>query len=215
MVLDVNFLIRIGLCLLLAGVLSFGLTPVVKVLAQKMGAMDVPKDDRRMHTVPIPRMGGLAIFLAFLLAVVVFTRNMDRSMQSILLGSIVIVILEGISIRLLLYIVLINVYFNPGRCIYIYFKICSRYKRCDKCNRLSSLAFAYELLAGQLNELACELGSAVSNLNYSRLIDLVAVHRSFAGSYCKIIYSGLGQLPNIILFNQLCEVLVLIELCII
>lgn len=93
MVLDVNFLIRVGLCLLLAGVLSFGLTPVVKVLAQKMGAMDVPKDDRRMHTVPIPRMGGLAIFLAFLLAVVVFTRNMDRSMQSILLGSIVIVIL--------------------------------------------------------------------------------------------------------------------------
>ena len=47
-------------------------TPIVKSLARKWGAVDVPKDGRRMHDHPIPRMGGLAIFLGFLLSVILF-----------------------------------------------------------------------------------------------------------------------------------------------
>ena len=35
--------------------LSFGLTPLVKRLAYRIGAVDVPKDRRRMHDHPIPR----------------------------------------------------------------------------------------------------------------------------------------------------------------
>ena len=95
MILDVNFLLRVGAALLVAGILSFLFTPLVKLLAQKVGAMDVPKDSRRMHDHPIPRMGGLAIFIGFLLATVVFCSELrtDRSLQSILLGAIVIVIL--------------------------------------------------------------------------------------------------------------------------
>ena len=93
MILDVNFLLRVGAALLTAGMLSFLITPLVKHLAMKVGAMDIPKDNRRMHTVPIPRMGGLAIFIGFLLSVLVFCRELDRGLQSILLGAIVIVIL--------------------------------------------------------------------------------------------------------------------------
>lgn len=93
MILDLNVLLRVGAALLAAGVLSYLFTPLVKLLATKVGAMDVPKDDRRMHTVPIPRMGGLAIFIGFLLSAVVFSPKMDRGLQSILLGSIIIVIL--------------------------------------------------------------------------------------------------------------------------
>lgn len=91
--LDLNFLIRIGLTLLAAGVVSFLMTPLVMRLAHKVGAMDVPKDNRRMHKVPIPRLGGLAIFMGFLLSVLVFSKGLDRSMQAILLGAIIIVIL--------------------------------------------------------------------------------------------------------------------------
>lgn len=91
--LDLHFMIRTGLTLVSAFVISFGATPLVKMLAQKMGVMDVPKDNRRMHKVPIPRMGGLAIFLAFFLAVLAFSRQIDRGLSSILLGSVVIVIL--------------------------------------------------------------------------------------------------------------------------
>ncbi len=74
-----------------AAVVCFLSTPLVKSLAYKIGAIDVPKDDRRMHKVPIPRLGGLAIFLSFLLAVLVFA-DIDRQMQGILLGAVVIVI---------------------------------------------------------------------------------------------------------------------------
>ena len=93
MILDVNFMLRVGAALLVAGLLSFLTTPLVKLLARKVGAMDVPKDSRRMHDHPIPRMGGLAIFIGFLLSILVFSRELDRGLQSILLGAIVIVIL--------------------------------------------------------------------------------------------------------------------------
>ena len=45
-----------------------------------------------MHKVPIPRLGGLAIFLAFLLSTLVFA-DIDRQMQGILLGAVMIVVL--------------------------------------------------------------------------------------------------------------------------
>ena len=80
------------LAMAVAAVVSFASTPLVKTLAYKVGAIDVPKDNRRMHKVPIPRLGGLAIFLAFLLSVLVFA-EIDRQMLGILLGAVMIVIL--------------------------------------------------------------------------------------------------------------------------
>ena len=67
-------------------------TPVVKNLAYKMGAVDVPKDNRRMHKHPIPRMGGLAIFLGFILSVLIFL-PLSEPLRGMLLGSVIIVVL--------------------------------------------------------------------------------------------------------------------------
>ena len=69
MIMDPNFIVKVLLSLIVAAALAFAVTPLVKRLAQRVGAMDVPKDERRMHKIPIPRMGGLAIFFAFLIAV--------------------------------------------------------------------------------------------------------------------------------------------------
>ncbi len=93
MKLDTSFLIQVGLSLLVASVISLLTTPLVKRLAHKIGAIDVPKDNRRMHKKPIPRMGGLAIFLAFIVSVLAFCGKLERSMISILIGATVIVIL--------------------------------------------------------------------------------------------------------------------------
>ncbi len=84
--------------LLTAFLVSLVTTPIVKTLAQKWGAVDVPKDGRRMHDHPIPRMGGLAIFLGFLLSVVLFAPFVQKNglgiqLQSMLLGAVVIVVL--------------------------------------------------------------------------------------------------------------------------
>ncbi|MDO4846065.1 MAG: MraY family glycosyltransferase, partial [Oscillospiraceae bacterium] len=82
--------------LLVACVVSFLSTPFVKTLAYKIGAVDVPKDNRRMHKTPIPRLGGLAIFIAFILSALLFA-EIDRQMRGILLGALVIVILGAID----------------------------------------------------------------------------------------------------------------------
>lgn len=89
---DIQFILKLVAALAAAGVISFLATPMVKTLAYKVGAVDVPKDERRMHKVPIPRLGGLAIFIAFLFTVIIFA-DIDRQMQGILLGAIMIVIL--------------------------------------------------------------------------------------------------------------------------
>ena len=93
MVFDIKMLLRVLLALLTAGALSLILTPMVKYLAERVGAIDVPKDDRRMHKTPIPRMGGLAIFLAFFLSTLLYLRVIDRQMQAVLLALLLIVIL--------------------------------------------------------------------------------------------------------------------------
>ena len=56
----------------IALVVTLLMTPLVKRLAIKMGAVDDPtKDDRRVHTKPVPRWGGLAIYAGFLVALVI------------------------------------------------------------------------------------------------------------------------------------------------
>ena len=76
--------------IIVAFLISFGTTPIVKTFATKVGAMDVPTDGRRVHDHPIPRMGGLAIFLGFLLSVLLFV-DITREVRGILFGLILIV----------------------------------------------------------------------------------------------------------------------------
>ena len=83
-------LIKIALAFGAAFIVSVLSTPIVRAFAPKLGAMDVPKDARRVHDHPIPRLGGLAIFLGFILGVVLFA-NVDRQVSGILLGAVVIV----------------------------------------------------------------------------------------------------------------------------
>ncbi|MDR2610680.1 MAG: hypothetical protein LBC58_04415, partial [Clostridiales Family XIII bacterium] len=51
-------------CLALPLIISFALTPLSMRLAGRIGAVDVPRDNRRMHDRPVPRFGGFAIFIA-------------------------------------------------------------------------------------------------------------------------------------------------------
>ena len=49
---------------IIAAGFSLLLTPLVRSAALRLGAMDVP-DGRKIHTCPIPRLGGAAIFITF------------------------------------------------------------------------------------------------------------------------------------------------------
>ncbi len=65
-------------------------TPWVKNMAIKAGALDAP-DARKVHKKPIPRMGGLAIYLGFVLAVLA-SMHVNREIAGLLLGGTMILI---------------------------------------------------------------------------------------------------------------------------
>lgn len=75
---------------LIALAVSYLLTPRVKTLAIKAGALDAP-DARKVHTRPIPRMGGLAIYAAFVLAVL-SSLHVTTEVMGLLAGGTVILI---------------------------------------------------------------------------------------------------------------------------
>jgi UDP-GlcNAc:undecaprenyl-phosphate GlcNAc-1-phosphate transferase len=68
-------------------------TPMVRWIAMKIGAMDKP-NKRKIQDVPIASMGGLAIFLTFLLCYMIFA-PVSPQVVSILIGAFII-ILTGI-----------------------------------------------------------------------------------------------------------------------
>ena len=90
--LDLHLIGVVAAALVVAMVVALVSTPVVKNLAIRVKAVDVPKDGRRMHDHPIPRMGGLAIFLGFLLSVLLFL-ELTPQMRGMLLGAVIIVVL--------------------------------------------------------------------------------------------------------------------------
>ncbi|HHY64485.1 MAG TPA: undecaprenyl/decaprenyl-phosphate alpha-N-acetylglucosaminyl 1-phosphate transferase [Clostridiaceae bacterium] len=51
-------------------IVSFFATPVARRIAVRVGAVNIPKDSRRVHKSPMPLLGGLAIITGFVLAIV-------------------------------------------------------------------------------------------------------------------------------------------------
>ncbi|MBR3281132.1 MAG: UDP-N-acetylglucosamine 2-epimerase (non-hydrolyzing) [Clostridia bacterium] len=77
------------------------LTPFSIRLAYKIGAMDVPKDKRRIHSKPMPRIGGVAFITGFFISTIIMFVfcNIDRSVNfqeinlwGFYLGAIIIAI---------------------------------------------------------------------------------------------------------------------------
>lgn len=75
--------------------ISFIATPFAKKIAHMAGAIDVPKDDRRIHKKPIPRLGGLAIYIATVTSTLIF---MDKTSEMIgILAGGTIIAITGIA----------------------------------------------------------------------------------------------------------------------
>jgi len=99
MFIDLNNLqtwVKISATAVIALLIALAITPLVKKFANRIGAIDVPKDNTRMHTTPIPRLGGLAMFVAFLLGVLLFS-ELNQQTIGILAGALVIVIIGAID----------------------------------------------------------------------------------------------------------------------
>lgn len=87
-----------GIAFITALIISYILTPFAKRLACKLGAIDVPGDNRRVHKEPIPSLGGVAIYLSFIITVImstVFSKNisLNSEFKGILLGVTLIAVI--------------------------------------------------------------------------------------------------------------------------
>lgn len=84
---------NVFLIIIVTFLLSAILTPLAKKIAEHIGAMDYP-NARKVHTVPKPRLGGLAIYISFLIGYSLFGK-VNVQMISILIGGFIL-ILTGI-----------------------------------------------------------------------------------------------------------------------
>lgn len=79
------------LIFLTAFALSLLFTPVAIKIAPKIGAVDIPKDNRRMHTKAMPRFGGMAIYIGTIGAMLIFL-PLDTSSIGVIAGGTIIFI---------------------------------------------------------------------------------------------------------------------------
>jgi len=68
----------IAIAFLLAFITAFMITPNTIKLAKKVGAVDVPKDERRMHKKPMPKLRWISSNCRFLSINYLFTYNNDN-----------------------------------------------------------------------------------------------------------------------------------------
>ena len=73
----------IAIAFILAFVVTFVTTPYTMKIAKKVGAIDIPKDERRAHKRSIPKFGGPAVILGFIVSTIylLIVMNMEKSIN--------------------------------------------------------------------------------------------------------------------------------------
>lgn len=90
MSLEVNG-INVFLIVIVTFFISALIMPIIKKVAKHVNAIDMP-EDRKVHDKPMPRLGGLGIFISFLFGYILFAES-SVIMLSILIGGFIIVML--------------------------------------------------------------------------------------------------------------------------
>ncbi|MEA2012368.1 MAG: MraY family glycosyltransferase [Verrucomicrobiota bacterium] len=80
---------------LLAFVLALILIPISIVLLKRFNIMDQP-NERKVHLTPIPRMGGIAVFIAFVIPMILLM-FFDTAQKGIILGSAIALLIGAID----------------------------------------------------------------------------------------------------------------------
>lgn len=91
-----------GIGFICALLIALVMTPMVKKFANAVGAVDKP-NERKVHTKPMPRLGGIAIYLAFILGFFIvypFVTGIDgKLVWGMILGGSIIVLVGALDDR--------------------------------------------------------------------------------------------------------------------
>ena len=80
----------------IAGLVTAFVTPLAIFIAPKVGAMDVPRDKRRVHNKPMPRFGGIAIYAGVMVGLALFAQGRPH-VGAIMVGCTLIYILGAVD----------------------------------------------------------------------------------------------------------------------
>lgn len=80
------YLSKIIQAMIISVVVAYAATPLSIRIANKFGIIDKPKDERRVHKKPIPRFGGMGIFLGSMAALII-PAGMNNKIQIAMLGG--------------------------------------------------------------------------------------------------------------------------------
>ena len=98
-----------SICVIFAAafIIALAVTPLAIKIAPKIGAVDIPKDDRRMHTKTMPRFGGIAIYLGSVISMaLLLPEATDDRITGIIIGATLMFLIgvvddiKGLSARL-------------------------------------------------------------------------------------------------------------------
>jgi len=81
------YLSKIIEALVISMVIAFATAPLSIRLAHRWGVIDKPKDNRRVHKKPIPRFGGMAIFLGSMAALLI-PAGMNEKIRIAMMGGV-------------------------------------------------------------------------------------------------------------------------------
>ena len=70
---------NIAIAFLLAFITTYVLTPFTIRLSKKIGALDVPKEKRKIHNGAMPRLGGVGIIAGFLVSILYLSSHFVHS----------------------------------------------------------------------------------------------------------------------------------------
>lgn len=87
-------IINTMIAFILAAITSMIVAPLMIKFAFKVGAVDVPKDERKIHSKPMPRIGGLSFIIGFFVAIIfsLLTVKVDTSINLVgfFIGSAIV-----------------------------------------------------------------------------------------------------------------------------
>ncbi|MDR0425265.1 MAG: undecaprenyl/decaprenyl-phosphate alpha-N-acetylglucosaminyl 1-phosphate transferase, partial [Clostridiales Family XIII bacterium] len=66
----IDYIAVIAISFAIAAIVAIAATPAAMRVAPLIGAVDVPEDERRMHTRAMPRFGGMGIFLGVMASII-------------------------------------------------------------------------------------------------------------------------------------------------
>lgn len=90
-----DLIIKIILMIGIPFLFVVAIIPFIKKVATQINAIDIPRG-RHIHKKPTPKLGGVAIFLGFLLGYMIFGTH-SASMNAILIGSFILVLVGVID----------------------------------------------------------------------------------------------------------------------